>query len=215
MAYEKSPIRIITVGLNPSDKEFRNSNTDDFTTTLRFPDYNGTEESLEMALNRYFEINPYNSWFKSFEYILNGMDASYYTDSEKTHTAIHTDICSPWATIPTWSKISKSERDYLRKTGFEDWKKLVEELKPHIILFSIRNAYINELNIENLKEMTKFDVTGKGKQRKKPVIIHTGIYRDSMAIFGKTWNLPFGALGTEQKNELGRMIKANMQNNRQ
>ena len=63
--------------------------------------------------------------------------------------------------------------------------------------------------------MTKFDVTGKGKQRKKPVIIHTGIYRDSMAIFGKTWNLPFGALGTEQKNELGRMIKANMQNNRQ
>ena len=65
-AYMKSPVKIITVGLNPSDKEFREKNGDPFTTKLRFPDYIvGNDASLEKALNCYFEKNPYRQWFNT------------------------------------------------------------------------------------------------------------------------------------------------------
>ena len=67
VAYNRSKIRIVTVGLNPSDKEFRNNDGESFNTSLRFEGYE--EKGLEAVYNNYFEYNPY-SWFKSFEYIL-------------------------------------------------------------------------------------------------------------------------------------------------
>lgn len=32
--------------------------------------------------------------------------------------------------------------------------------------------------------------------------------RNASAIFGKTWNIPFGSLGKEQKKELGKKSKS-------
>ena len=145
VAYNRSKIRIVTVGLNPSDKEFRNNNRESFNIGLRFQDYE--EKGLEAVYNNYFEYNPY-SWFKSFECILNGLDASYYSEKGMPNRVLHTDICSPWATDPTWSKLPNQEKKNLMENehGFEQWKQLIRQLKPDIILFSIPEEYIKKLD---------------------------------------------------------------------
>lgn len=206
--YESSKIRIVTVGLNPSGKEFRNNNEEQFRTDLRFPDYKGND-TLNTAYNNYFENNPY-SWFMSFECILNGLNASYYSKKGMPNRALHTDICSPWATDPTWSKLSKKEKNTLMKDehGFEQWKQLIEKLEPDIILFSIPEEYIKKLDLENERSVfITISNDKKGAPRKKSVVIEKGVYGRSLAIFGRTWNIPFGALGEDQKKDLGQKIE--------
>lgn len=84
-AYMNSPVRIITVGLNPSDKEFREKDGEPYSSRLRFPDYIiGDDVSLENALNNYFEKNPYRKWFNAgFEPLLNGMNAGSLGKEQK------------------------------------------------------------------------------------------------------------------------------------
>ena len=105
--YFRSPPRIITVALNPSRREFPEG--DRF---ARFPKavsvYPGIldglgREDYGAALNDYFRQRPYRSWFPWFDKVLRGMEASYY-DGE-VNTALHTDLCSPLATDPTWSRL--------------------------------------------------------------------------------------------------------------
>ena len=210
--YMESKIRIITVGLNPSDKEFREKDTEPFCSNLRFPDFKGDCTSLMKALNRYFDFNPYSKWFDSgFEPILNGMDASYYSDNtnklkgkEKyTNKAVHTDFCSPWATEPTWSKLSILEKDNLLKEGIVLWVHLVKLLSPDIILFSLPHEILKKVGIRPSADLCEFPLTKDGQNRSKPEIIKRGIYDNSLTIFGTTVNNPYGLLGKVQKNELG------------
>lgn len=207
-AYQESEVKIITVGLNPSDKEFREKDGEPFTSQLRFQDYKiGNEASLVKALNSYFEKNPYGRWFNvGFEYILNGMDASYYSE-KGTNRVLHTDICSSWATVPTWSELPSAEQKELIKDGFLEWQQLVKDLAPDIIFFSIPQEYVKMLNIGSLKEFCRFTTTKNGEQRETPFIIKKGKYGGSLAVFGRTRNTPFGSLGKEQKKELGKNIK--------
>lgn len=76
--YWVSPLRIVTVGLNPSRKEFG-----------------------------------------SFEPLLNGARSSYY--GEQPSVALHTDICSPVATDPTWSRLHDVARTTLEADGGRLW----------------------------------------------------------------------------------------------
>lgn len=134
-AYESSPLRVVTVGLNPSDREFRPNDQTLFSKDFRFPDYDGTEKGLVLAFNNYFTRNPYSAWFKgSFGAVLQSFHASFYPGAR--NTALHTDICSPWATIPTWSKLSEDVRHELETEGHLLWKKIILELLPDVILFS-------------------------------------------------------------------------------
>ena len=134
-AYEASPLRVVTVGLNPSDREFRPNDQTPVSKDFRFPDYDGTHKGLVLALNHYFKRNPYNAWFKgSFGAVLQGFEASFYPGAK--NTALHTDICSPWATIPTWSKLPDVVRSELESQGYALWKTLMLELLPDVILFS-------------------------------------------------------------------------------
>ena len=103
-AYFESAIKIITVGKNPSLIEFCRKKGESYS-FLRFPDWE-EKQDYAAALNSYFECNPYKSWFGSYEAILNGINASYYISSNQINRVIHTDICSPIATNPTWSKLS-------------------------------------------------------------------------------------------------------------
>ncbi|MFN6037231.1 MAG: hypothetical protein ACK452_02090, partial [Bacteroidota bacterium] len=133
--YKDSPLKIVTVGKNPSLNEFRIKENENFS-FIRFPKWDEKSKNLEEVLNTYFETKPLKKWFSSFEPILNGMNASYYNGNWK-NTAIHTDICSPIATNPTWSLINKTESEVLFKEGNLLWKQLIEELQPDIILVSI------------------------------------------------------------------------------
>lgn len=204
-AYYKSPIRIATVGLNPSHIEFKeNSESETISSLYRFPDYDEKDpSSLEIALNNYFKRNPY-SWFYSFEHILNGMNASYWGKGRE-NTALHTDFCTPWATDPTWNELSQSEKESLMQEGVPEWKALISELNPDVLLFSIPRRYAEKLAL-SVEPLCSFDRTKNGKLRNRPIVIAKGKYNNALAVFGSTWNLPFGALGKSQKEELGREI---------
>ncbi len=50
---------------------------------------------------------------------------------------IQTDICSPIATDPTWTKLSEDTREELFNIGFQLWQDLINILEPDILLISI------------------------------------------------------------------------------
>lgn len=160
-AYEASALRVVTVGLNPSDREFRPNDTTAISKDFRFPDFDDTDKGLELAFNNYFKRKPYDAWFKgSFGAVLQSFDASFYEGA--TNTAIHTDICSPWATIPTWSKLPEKIRQELEIEGNELWKKLILELQPDVILFSSSPNHEQKIDFPSPdKEWKSVDVGAK------------------------------------------------------
>jgi len=160
-AYEASLLRVVTVGLNPSDREFRPKYETALSKDFRFPDFDGTDKGLELALNNYFKRKPYGAWFKaSFGAVLQSFDASFYEGAK--NTAIHTDICSPWATIPTWSKLTDNVRQELEIEGNVLWKKLILELHPAVILFSSSPGHAQKIDfLSPVKEWKVVDVGAK------------------------------------------------------
>jgi hypothetical protein len=145
-SYQKSPLKIITVGLNPSDKEFREHNNQDFSSHLRFPSYNNTTQSLFHALNEYFQLeSAYTFWFNSsYNRLLRSLNSSYYGDL--LNTVIHTDIASPFATSPTWARLNNEERNLIIEHGLQNWHNLVNILSPNLILISVSRGWENYIN---------------------------------------------------------------------
>ena len=108
--YFDSKVRTITVGLNPSKSEFPESDRFARFPEARYEDSNPPKAADYLrALANYFREQPYDTWFKpAFEEMLQGMGASYYDGAR--NTALHTDICSPLATDPTWSWLGSRVR---------------------------------------------------------------------------------------------------------
>jgi hypothetical protein len=98
-AYQASPLRIATVGLNPSRLEFPACSP-----FSRFPDAQCSIPTYLSSLESYFRTAPYGRWFNSYEQALLGLDASYY--GQRPNTALHTDIGSVLPTDPTWSGLT-------------------------------------------------------------------------------------------------------------
>lgn len=215
--YEKSHIRIITVGLNPSDREFEEQSYDKSVplekrklSLFRFSAYNPKKPNTHrVALNNYFKTESvYTRWFNSYEHVLNGMDASYFSNKGMKIRAIHTDICSPWATCPTWSKLPKEVKNELFAEGKAQWERLVKELNPDVIIASIGKEFIQALGIESTyKELYRFENKIDGTPRTKPFVIGIYKYNGIPFVTGLSRNIPFGSLGNNQKEEVGNIIR--------
>ena len=211
IAYNNSDSKIITVALNPSDNEFHERGNSTVNVSLRFPDYNKSLLTLENSYNNYFEKNPYKSWFDSgFEPILNGMGASYYSRKGFKNIAIHTDICCPYATNPTWNYLSKTEQDNLLKDGFPLWEKLIDILDPDVVIVSVRKQYVQKLGINKISTLYRFVHDKNGNNRNSPIEIKQGKYKKAMVVLGQTRNIPFGSIGKDQKIKLGEQIIKNL-----
>lgn len=142
-AYKHSPIKILTVGINPSDVEFKDDRGN-LDLDFRFPGSTAIDpckvnpQEYADVLNGYFKSfnHPYK-WFDRSEAALNGLGASYY-DGEEIR-AIHIDIRTPVATAQKWRKIGD-------KTVFEDgiklFKNLVDELQPDIMIMPLGFEHI-------------------------------------------------------------------------
>ena len=149
--YFSSRLKVITLGLNPSRIEFPKQ--DRF---LRFSKAghvhppvagDGSYRGYLEALNGYFHKppnHPYTPWFNSFEGLLNGLDCSYYGDAP--NTALHTDLCSPLATDPPWSKLPNDVRRCLRQYGVSLWHSLVEFLSPDLIIASVARSHLGSIS---------------------------------------------------------------------
>ncbi len=151
--YQKSKLKVVTVGLNPSNVEFaENKNSKEFDIDLRFSKANGLKKSMDNndivkyyeAMNDYFIAKPYKKWFNHFEQPINSLNSSYNpSESAQKNCAVHIDIYAPLATNPTWGKLKKEEKDSLGefKKYFE---KMLSELNPDVIFVSANKEVLNQ-----------------------------------------------------------------------
>ena len=199
-AYLNSDKKILTVALNPSDKEFIEN---------RFPKAleSLNAQNLYDSLNAYFEENPYSPWFKNFEKILNILDSTYggkLNTNNKTfkNQSISIDIYSPLATSPTWGKLKSSEKQAIINTSL--FKTLLDYLNPDIILISVsQNDMIENLQLENIIPV---DATYK-----KGIKI-SGYKTDTrIVLYGRNYyRTPFGGMTDDWKKECISQIIANL-----
>ena len=207
-AYWNSPLRVVTVGLNPSLKEFPAD--DPF---QRFP-MDGSDGDWEPSryldsMSAYFCTNPYRSWFAAFEPLLNGAGASYYADKAAS-TALHTDICSPVATNPTWTGLGKTEQKALELDGTLLWHRLLEALRPEVVFLSVAKRHLRRIcfaPIIDWRTVHIFERKGNGAPRKQPYEIRARWHKVgggwSLFVFGQAATKPFGNLHNDQKYEAG------------
>lgn len=209
-AYRASLLRLLTVGLNPSLHEFPAD--DPF---RRFPLVEGCiarkpSRYLD-AMSAYFRTDPYHRWFSTFEPLLHGMEASYYEG--RASTALHTDICSPVATNPTWSKLDADVCSALSADGSSLWHMLLEELRPQIVALSVAKRHLKGIKfapMTNWQVIHIFRRKASGEPRSSPYEICARWYdvggERSLFIFGTPAQTPFGTLATDQKREAGELL---------
>ena len=163
----------------------------------------GQQKAFYLALNEYFDVNPYNEWFKaSFSSVLKEFDASHYSGS--ANTALHTDIGSPFATNPTWSGLSDGVREDLEEKGSTAWHELVKILKPNVILFSASPSFEKKYFFNQSTRWQKHDAGSKRPLLKSEFEISPEI--TSTVLFQVQGRKPFLQTKKEQKLEFHKFI---------
>lgn len=206
-AYYSSRIRILTVGLNPSSHEFPVDSP-----FQRFPHVEGVTASEPVryleTLSAYFQTDPYRGWFSAFEPLLDALGASYYEGHPST--VLHTDICSPVATDPAWSRLDPVVQKTLEKDGGPLWHSLVNVLRPQIVILSVARRHLSRIRFRVLsgwRVAHVFERTQAGAPRKQPVIVSARwceiSSEPSLLVFVPAAQKPLGRLGNIQKREAG------------
>ena len=205
-AYRGSPLRVLTVGLNPSLEEFPAREP-----FLRFPFAaevaSGDRDPYLKALAAYFRTDPYRNWFRHFEPLLGGTQASYYPG--EASTALHTDICSPVATNPTWSRLGEDDRSILEADGGPLWHALLEALEPHLVVLSVARRHLDRIRFDapgGWRVIHAFERTGGGAPRSRPYEVSARWHRvgggRSLFVFCPAGRTPL-TISNEQKRALG------------
>ncbi|MFZ0226071.1 MAG: hypothetical protein WAL41_03795, partial [Mycobacterium sp.] len=130
--YLSSPLRVITAALNPSANEFPEKQRD-----MRFPGASEASQKTHFAaLNRYFDSGhqPLWEWFVHFDALLEGMECGF--GAGRRSRAVHTDLCSPIATQPTYSGLTPQQQRDLERLGMPLWSELAELVDPDVIVMS-------------------------------------------------------------------------------
>jgi hypothetical protein len=205
--YLASTVKVITVGLNPSRKEFDGS--DPF---HRFPRArtigNGTSsiDGYIEALHEYFKTDPYRNWFNCYEPLLNGLEISYYPGARGV--ALHTDICSPVATDPTWNGLPTTVKHALQKDGQQLWHDLVRELDPDVIIVSIAKEYATGIQFQPMgapRILYSIDRTNQYVVTIEDVEVTQG--RRSRLVKGMAAQKPFGKVSNVHKQRIGQAVR--------
>ncbi len=209
-AYLASPLRVLTVGLNPSRKEFPPDEP-----FRRFPLAEGNRDREPAgyldAMSAYFRTEPYSEWFNAFEPLLNGLGSSYYENGAST--VLHTDICSPLATDPTWNDLDKATQAALEADGHPLWHTLLKELRPQVVAISVAKRHLNSIQFAprtDWKIIHTFELKADGTPRSRPYEICTRWYdvggERSLFGFGTAGIKPFQLLADCQKQRTGQLL---------
>ena len=146
--------------------------------------------------------------------------ASYYEGF--TSTALHTDICSPVATDPTWSKLGDVDRSTLEADGGPLWHMLLKILEPQIVVLSVAKRHLERIAFEpqdnEWTAIHTFDRTGSGAPRSRPYEVMARWYdvdgKPSLFIFGPAAQTPFGLISDPQKGKVGAILREVCRNGR-
>jgi len=210
--YASSALKVVTVALNPSRREFP---ADDpflrFRAAERVDLRNSGEParaSYLSALHDYFRIAPYRTWFDWFEQVLHGIGASFYDGAP--NTAVHSDLCSPLATDPTWSKLDR-EKDALLADGIPLWHRLIEYLTPDVIIVSVAKHIRDRISYANPDGWvplwtTPRDHLGMGPYDVTCQRIQLASGFQPLLVFGPAARMPFSMLNRASRKEIGRAI---------
>ncbi len=211
--YFASSLKVVTVGLNPSGAEFPEANR-----FLRFSSARGLYPGLHEArfvstylqtLNEYFQEppgQPYRRWFHSLEPLLNGLDCSFYGTA--LHTALHTDICSPLATSPTWNGLSPQHQLRLMESGTRLWHSLIEWLSPDLIIASVARSHLGRIAfvreggwrvIRTIPQKNPYQVEVSDLRLPGGKLCRL--------VFGKAANVPFGTVSNIDKGKIGNALR--------
>ena len=143
------------------------------------------------------------------------MQTSYYLG--EASTALHTDICSPVATNPTWNRLSESDRAVLEADGGPLWHALLEALDPQLVVLSVARRHLDRIRFDAeayWRVIHILDRTGAGELRSPPYEVSARWYnvvepipagRPSPPAKARAGPLPWGgaACGTESRRASG------------
>lgn len=227
-AYQKSKLKVVTVGLNPSNLEFPSKEPflrfTSFAKRATSPDASeGFLSTYAVALSRYFAVEPYKGWFgrnvaegrnAGFEPVLRGLGSSYY---DGPNIALHTDICCPLATKDKWSDLDQTVRDSLCRDGTPLWNDLIEYLDPDVMLMAGGDRYRPAIRFKATSpretlmtvgitrqfdfELGQYQLPPSGKDQLPP----SG--KVCSVVFGRSFSTPYGTVSATEKQDLGRRIK--------
>ena len=194
--YQASPVKIVTVGLNPSWHEFLDDRLSPLAparfSKVDLSSYTKIEiDALYNTLNAYYDgkgANPYMRYFRQYERLLNGINASYFGNFRQ-NTAIHIDAYSAMATRTLWGELSIFARDKLKERGKLLYRTLVNYLDPDIILISVARKDFEVIHPHVQKVAEYVAPNKKGVYVEK----HCHTSNDQQIILGRNYNgTPFG-----------------------
>ena len=209
--YEASELRVVTVGLNPSLAEFpaedpfaRFASAQGLTSLDVEQDY----RRYESALNQYFHSSqkPYVSWFSSLEPLLQGAGSSYYPGAD--NCALHTDLCSPVATNPTWSRLGSGATSVLGRSGRPLWHELIRYLRPHVIFASVARAQVEGMDFAPLGPWSVLHtVTRQNPYMVQQRRLNLGTGASCLLVFGRAAQKPFALIDNAEKTRVGQLAR--------
>lgn len=209
--YLSSPVRIVTVALNPSDEEFPNGQLTKFPAAspcITQHHCRLVQPCYQDSLNEYFEDKQRaHTWFgRTFEPLLSGMQASYFSGAQ--NRALHTDLCTMLATTPKWGNLSRDIRGALMENGVDLWHRLIDHLSPHIVIMSFAWEHVNTITYTKGADWrTLYEVQKRKLRRAKSTVVTVG-QKQVVFVWGETVNLALGAFNNDEKKEIGKMLLA-------
>ena len=140
------------------------------------------------------------------------METSYY--GGEPSTALHTDICSPVATDPTWNDLDPDVQKSLEQDGVPLWHDLLNVLKPQVVVISVAKDRLKQIQFRALSDWVDvhtFEQTKDGRRRQTPFKVvarrHEVGGEQSLFVYGQGAQTPLGLLGPRQKREAGAFAK--------
>ena len=215
--YCSSALKIVTVGLNPSQAEFpveptrrERDLTDD--PWQRFPLARGcsaADPGYPAALNAYFDTKPLY-WFDTFRTLLEGAGASFRSGVQP-NTALHTDLCTPVPTTPTWSGLSDQDQRVLAQDGHGLWRDLVVRLGPDAILMSVARRHVVAAGLgDPISWSSELVITKTSSGSARASAYHMRVTRHDfggsctpLVVWGQAADIPFGTVSYPDRHRIG------------
>jgi hypothetical protein len=185
-----SRARVATLGLNPSNREFVDSEGNELDGSLRrfhtltslglsrWSEARPCHLSLiAESCRAYFVGNPYDTWFKRLDKLIAGLKVSYYS---ALFGACHLDLV-PYATAEKWTALTRQQREKLLTYAGDTLGLLLRESPVRVLILNGSSVieHFEKVADTELKRQVMLDWTlrRRGGDRDVTGLAHVGVVR--------------------------------------